>query len=233
MAFLDENGLRYLWAKIEALVSKFGEGDMLKSTYDADGDGVVDNAKKVNGKTVESNVPANAKFTDTVYTHPTHTDKSSGLYKVVIDALGHVTGATAVTKADITDLGIPAQDTKVTVVNNLTSTSTADALSAAQGKYLNDMVDGLLADLGEIYVDISQMGNKYALKTDITGVYKYKGTVPNVANLPTSGNTVGDVYNVEARGINYAWDGYEWDNLGELFTEPVIANATIDTIVTG
>ena len=28
------------------------------------------NADTVNGKTVESNVPANAKFTDTIYTHP-------------------------------------------------------------------------------------------------------------------------------------------------------------------
>lgn len=47
-----------------------GSGDMLKSVYDTDGDGVVDNAEKVNGFTVETNVPANAEFTDTVYTHP-------------------------------------------------------------------------------------------------------------------------------------------------------------------
>lgn len=45
-------------------------GDMLKSVYDSDGDGVVDNAEKVGGFTVGTNVPANAKFTDTIYTHP-------------------------------------------------------------------------------------------------------------------------------------------------------------------
>ena len=44
---------------------------MLKSVYDSDGNGIVDNAEKVNGFTVETNVPANAEFTDTVYTHPT------------------------------------------------------------------------------------------------------------------------------------------------------------------
>lgn len=44
-----------------------GTGDMLKATYDSNGNGVVDNAEKVNGHTVETNVPANAKFTDTVY----------------------------------------------------------------------------------------------------------------------------------------------------------------------
>ena len=55
--------------------------------------------------------------TDTVYTHPSYTTKSSGLYKVTVDATGHVSGTTAVTKADITVLGIPAQDTVYTLPN--------------------------------------------------------------------------------------------------------------------
>ena len=53
--------------------------------------------------------------TDTKYTHPTHTAKSSGLYKVTVDDKGHVTAATAVAKSDITALGIPAQDTTYTL----------------------------------------------------------------------------------------------------------------------
>jgi len=40
-------------------------GLMKMSTYDTNESGVVDNAEKVNGKTVESDVPANAVFTDT------------------------------------------------------------------------------------------------------------------------------------------------------------------------
>lgn len=47
-----------------------GSGDMLKSVYDTDNDGIVDNAEKVNNHTVEKDVPSNAVFTDTVYTHP-------------------------------------------------------------------------------------------------------------------------------------------------------------------
>lgn len=47
----------------------------------------------------------------TVYTHPAHTAKSSGLYKITVDAEGHVSEAETVTKQDITGLGIPAQDT--------------------------------------------------------------------------------------------------------------------------
>jgi hypothetical protein len=38
------------------------------SKFDADGDGIVDNAAKVNGHTVKSDVPADAVFSDTTYT---------------------------------------------------------------------------------------------------------------------------------------------------------------------
>ena len=48
------------------------------------------------------------------YTHPSHNAAPEGLYKVTVDALGHVTATTAVAKADITGLGIPAQDTTYT-----------------------------------------------------------------------------------------------------------------------
>lgn len=43
-----------------------GSGDMNTSTYDTNLNGIVDNAEKVNNHTVESNVPANAVFTDTI-----------------------------------------------------------------------------------------------------------------------------------------------------------------------
>lgn len=45
------------------------------------------------------------------YTHPTYTSKTNGLYKVTVDGTGHVSAATAVTKSDITGLGIPGSDT--------------------------------------------------------------------------------------------------------------------------
>ena len=56
--------------------------------------------------TISKSVPADAKFSDTVYTHPTHTAKTSGMYKITVDSLGHVSAATAITKSDITGLGI-------------------------------------------------------------------------------------------------------------------------------
>lgn len=46
-----------------------------------------------------------------VYKHPTHTEKVAGLYKVTIDSQGHISAAEPVQKTDITELGIPEQDT--------------------------------------------------------------------------------------------------------------------------
>lgn len=55
------------------------------------------------------------------YIHPSYTSANSGLYKVTVDATGHVSKVTDVTKSDITNLGIPAQDT--TYSNATTSTA--------------------------------------------------------------------------------------------------------------
>jgi hypothetical protein len=49
--------------------------------------------------------------TDTKYTHPSYTARASGFNKVTVDNTGHVSTVTAVTKEDITKLGIPTQDT--------------------------------------------------------------------------------------------------------------------------
>lgn len=46
-----------------------------------------------------------------LYVHPSHTAYAEGLYKMTVNVLGHVTKATAVSKEDITGLGIPGQDT--------------------------------------------------------------------------------------------------------------------------
>lgn len=69
-----------------------------------------------------------------------------------------------------------------------------------------------------------------ALKSDVSSVYRYKGSVTNYASLPAADNAVGDVWNVEATGMNYAWTGTAWDALGESVTIESITNAEIDAI---
>lgn len=63
-----------------------GDGDMKKAVYDSNDDGVVDaadNAAKVGGHTVATDVPANAVFTDTVYDDTSITNRVSGIEEVI------------------------------------------------------------------------------------------------------------------------------------------------------
>ncbi len=71
------------------------------------------------------------------YTHPAGSapNKAEGLYKISTDGQSHVKSAVAVTKDDITALGIPAQDTTYGK-----ATTSADGLMAKEDK---SKLDGL------------------------------------------------------------------------------------------
>lgn len=55
------------------------------------------------------------------YTHPGYTQRAAGFYKVTVDATGHVSNVAAVSKTDITNLGIPSQDTKYNIATEITA----------------------------------------------------------------------------------------------------------------
>ena len=94
------------------------------------------------------------------------------------------------------------------------------------GKNITIAADGTLsADQQKIdlspYAKTADIEETYAKKSDLTTVYKYRGSVDTYADLPVNGQTVGDVYNVVAAdtanginaGDNVAWNGNSWDNL--------------------
>ena len=55
----------------------------------------------------------------------------------------------------------------------------------------------------------------FITSSQISGVYKFKGSVANTTALNNIQNpSIGDVYNVTADGMNYAWTGSAWDALG-------------------
>jgi len=64
------------------------------------------------------------------------------------------------------------------------------------------------------YYKKAETYNKTEIDNKVTSVYRYKGSVATYNDLPSAGLTVGDVYNVESNGSNYAWNGTTWDNLG-------------------
>lgn len=61
-----------------------------------------------------------------------------------------------------------------------------------------------------------------AISTAVASAYKYKGSVATQSALPSSGQAVGDVWDVQDTGVNYAWTGTAWDALGSYVDTSVL-----------
>ena len=120
----------------------------------------------------------------TVYTHPAHAAKAAGLYKVTVDAEGHVSAAEAVTKTDITVLGIPAQDTTYTNV-------TAGGAS------------GLMTGADKTKMDGIAVGATKVEASDTPGNIKINGAETPVVTIATDGEVtemLNEVFGVAEAG---------------------------------
>lgn len=84
------------------------------------------------------------------YVRPSYTAKTSGLYKVTVDATGHVSAVAAVTKGDITALGIPGQDTTYPEA----TTAKAGLMSAADKSKLDGMTIATDAEVSEMLTEV-------------------------------------------------------------------------------
>lgn len=88
----------------------------------------------------------------TAYSHATETKsgtQASGFYKIGVTAQGHVSGVSAVTKSDITGLGIPGADThytaKVILTNSSTKTTYYSPIAPGTDLYLNTIENGAVS----------------------------------------------------------------------------------------
>lgn len=87
---------------------------------------------------------------------------------------------------------------------------------------LTEKITTVANNLATHEADFSNPHKVTAEQLGLTTVYQYKGSVATYADLPTTGQKVGDVYNVETAdpdhgikaGDNVAWDGTQWDILG-------------------
>lgn len=135
------------------------------------------------------------------YVHPAGSapSKASGFYKFSTDSTSHISGVTAVTKADITALGIPAQNTNTTYTfangsaGNFTVTpSGGNAQTVSVGKPANagnaDTVGGIspsafVKKAGDTMTGNLTVGNtsSYPCVIDTNGYYK-------IMVVPTTGS---------------------------------------------
>ncbi len=146
------------------------------------------------------------------YVHPSYTEKSSGLYKVTVDASGHVSGTVAVTKEDITALGIPGSDTNTTY--SAATQSTAGLMSASDKKKLDGIATGANAyslptasssTLGGVKTTSTITSNSgYTACPIISGVPYYKDTNTTYSDATSS-----------AAGLMSAYDKRKLDDMNE------------------
>ena len=87
---------------------------------------------------------------------------------------------------------------------------------------LTEKITTVANNLATHEADFNNPHKVTAKQLGLTTVYQYKGSVATYANLPTTGQKVGDVWNIETAdpdhgikaGDNAAWDGAQWDTLG-------------------
>lgn len=102
---------------------------------------------------------------------------------------------------------------------------------------LNAAADIMTESISTIQSRLANVEGNYAKKSEITGVYRPKGSVADASKLPTSGQQAGDVWSIEAdsafgpAGMNVVWtsDG-KWDNLGGIVTMVELTQEDIDEI---
>ena len=144
------------------------------------------------------------------YTHPNYTAHAKGFYKVANDGKGHVTDAGKVTKKDITDLGIPGEDTNTTYELALPTYASQKeppapmlSLNGSDGSENKQTIPCAYTVLDDIvYKEFSgfKIGGKYRSVADLAFViprsariYPWRITA-NVAIETPSGNTYIDLY---------------------------------------
>ena len=173
---------------------------------------------------------------DNTYSLPAASDSTLGGVKVgtnlsidgngVLSATGAVASVnnkTGVVTLDKTDIGL----------GNVDNTADLDKpISTATQTALNAKADAATTLAG---YGITDAYTKTEVDAKMVAAFHYKGNVATVGALPSSGNEVGDVYNVTSTGANYAWDGENWDKLSETidltpFLTITDAAATYETI---
>lgn len=173
------------------------------------------------------------------YVHPAGSapSKASGFYKFSTDSTSHISGVTAVTKADITALGIPAQNTNTTYTfangsaGNFTVTpSGGNAQTVSVGKPANagnaDTVGGISPS-----AFVKKAGDT------MTGALTINQT-SSVAPLTLHGTDVSSYVQFINSGAQTAEVGYT-DSLGtylyndKLTTHPCISLGRVDSLDEG
>ena len=136
---------------------------------------------------------------------PDATDAVKGIVKIAND--GEITAGTSTT-AVVSAKSL--KDVRTILEDDMEGIETELTTELAK-KAVKTEVDTALA----LKADKSTTYTKTEVDAIVASAFHYKGSKPTVADLPSEDNKIGDVWNVEDTGANYAWTGSEWDKLSE------------------
>ena len=211
---------------------------------------------KQSSYTIGKSVPSDAVFTDTVYTHPSYTQVSSGLYKITTNSTGHITAATAVVKDDITALGIPGSNTTYGVGDydskglimpwksytvSCTGPSAATAstavtvqgISTTSGRYYAVEMD----KDGRAFVNVPWTDNdtKYTLPKSTTsalgGIIASNVLSTAVTLTSSNGSTSGRYYGVQIDKDGKAFVNVPWTDNDTKYTLPKSTTSALGGVI--
>jgi len=235
---VNENG--YIWK----LVGGSGSGDMLKSTYDADDDGVVDNAKLFDGMSREELwlfIMQGTLQTHEYDTYEAFVDASSML-SAGLGEHGKTGEIVVINEDDFPNLIIVNDSIESPEISQLPDRMPKEeALNMIYSKgYLITKGHLLFEPIGKYnllankenssveIIDNLESDNSYAalsanqgrvLNDKLSSAYKYCGKVSDIHRLPklSFGSDIGNVYKIEngqkADDNNFEYEGNGWSGI--------------------
>lgn len=176
------------------------------------------------------------------------TKGTDGFYRIAAEGEKGNPGESGASAYD-TWLALGNKGTEEDFIKSLKGEKGDDGVSGKWGDITGDIssqkdLQEALAGKADVATTLGGYGitdayNKAEINSKLASVYHYKGTVSSYSELPSSGQKIGDVYNVETAdsshgikaGDNVAWNGTTWDVLaGEI---DLTAYATKDELSAG
>lgn len=247
MAFLDNVGLAQLWEKITSRlnnkVDKVSGKGLSTNDYTDDDKEKLDGIEVFVGASGGSNgraglVPQPMAGGDTAkflkgdgtwadpekYTHPTGAgNKHVPAGGAADQYLGWGADGTAIWKPFQSDVGSGGNNAPTAAA----VMAYGDSIKALCNYSANQIIDNYK----------TQVESTYAKKSDLSTVYKYKGSVSSASGLPGASEVeVGWVYNIESdsdygpAGMNVGWTGEKWDPLGSTISVTALTTEEINEI---
>ena len=214
--FATITGLNTLSGRVDQIIAEGGEPNVIE-TVKVNGTALTPDANKAVDVTVPTTV---AELTD-ASDYALASDIPTKVSDLTNDGDG-TQGSAFATEDYVDENGGKIDKIKVNGTEQTITNKAVDISVPTTVAELSDASDYALA--ADIPTNVSDLTNdsgyqtasdvESAIDTALTSAMTYKGSVATYADLPSSGNKVGDFYNVQADGKNYAWDGSAWDDVG-------------------